>query len=383
MKISRDIIRSTRVLFPGLCLALFLLPAAGRAAAWYSAGPGELSSWRGEGIEAGGPRPEALQVRGGEELRLFSPPGLGIPAAERPYLRIRFRPLSPRYLRVFWIDGTGRPVLVPEAVQPPFDRHFHAFWIPLARGEEHRGAVETLGLVFGGRPGWVEIEAVEIRPFSTGAYLSDQLREFFLPRSFHPGTINSLFSPRIFNRPLIGLANQAALLAVLAGAAFYLKTRGKRGGRIALRTGLAFLLIWMTYDLRETYSHLLTAGEIHRDYVGPPPEEKTFPALGDFYSFVEFCRQNLPPSGAYDIIPREYWPYDCRLNYFLYPRHYLSERNRDYYAGRPLHYLVYNQPFYRFDREKSRVIAGDGRPVTGPGRLVARYNRDSFIFLED
>lgn len=369
-----------------LCLLASLWPAPGRAGDnWIRQfrTSEDFAAWRGEGIEAGGPGPAGLQVRGGETFRLISPPGLGIPAAERPYLRIRFQPYSPRYLRVFWIDRAGHTVPTSLVIQPPFDRRRHTFWIPLARGEEDRGTVETLGVAFGGHPGWVEIESVEIRPFSRGAYISDQVREFLLPRAFHPGTINSLPSPRIFNHSLVGGLNKAALVTFLAGAFFYLKYRGKRGRKVAFRAGLAFLLIWMVYDLRDAYSHLLTAREIHQDFVDPPPEKQTFPALGDFYRFVSFCREHLPPVGAYDILPRGYWPYDCRLNYFLYPRHYLSERNRDYYAGQPLHYLVYNQPAYRFDRERHLVVSGDGGPATRPGRLEARYNRDSFIFREE
>ncbi len=367
-----------------LPLLLFILtPVAGDTGDWHFADGGDFSAWRGEGIDAGGPVPGGIQVRGGEQFRLFSPPNLGIPAAEKPYLRIRFRPQSPRYLRVFWLDGAGRPVLVPEAVQPPFDRHFHTFWIPLAKGAKHRGTLETLGLIFGGHPGWVEIDSIEIRPFSFGGYLSDQLGELFLPRNLHPGTINSLHSPRIFNQSLIGWLNQAALLIILAGAILYFKSRGINSPRLAGRVGLALLILWLAYDLQETYSHLRTAEEIYRDYVKPPPEEKTFPALGDFYRFVSFCRENLPPAGPYEIIPRGYWPYDCRLNYFLYPRHYMWKRSQDYYAGRTLYYLVYNQPFYRFSAEKGRVVTAEGQPVTGSGRLVARYNPASFIFRED
>ena len=76
----------------------------------------QLKEWRGEGIETAGIYQGTFRVMGREQFQLTSPPNLKISPQEDPYLRVRFRSQSPRYLRVFWHPRAGNPVLVPEVV---------------------------------------------------------------------------------------------------------------------------------------------------------------------------------------------------------------------------------------------------------------------------
>ena len=370
------------------CLLFSFIPLyaeAGPTPDWYFSSAGNFTAWRGEGIEAGGPRPGGLQIMGGEELRLISPSGLGIPAAEKPYLRIRFRPQSPRYLRIFWIDGAGRPVLVPDAVQIPFDRNFHTRWIPLTEKREYRDTIERISLYFGGRPGWVEIDFIEVRPFSLSLYLSDQWREFWLSRHLHPGTINSLQSPQIFNKPFVTWLNKLLLIILVIGLIFYFKTKHSKRVKIATKIGLAVLIIWIIYDIRETYSMFTIAKDIYESYVKPPPAEKTFPALGDFYRMVDFAEKHIPLNESYNFY--QGWPFDCRLKYYLYPRRINCNTTSNIVPGEPTPYhLIYRNPEILYDPVSRRLISREGRNrtyISAPGRIISRMGPATYIFRED
>lgn len=347
----------------------------------------DFSAWKGEGIEAGGSGPGGFQVLGGEQFRLFSPAGLAVPGEVKPYLRIRLRVHSPRYFQVFRPDPDGRMVPAAKAVLPPLDFNFRTFWVPLAEGQNQGGGFERLALVFGGRPGWVEIDSIELRPFSLGLYLGDQWRGFLLPRRLGLGSINSLNGPRIFGKSFIGWLNILAIAVFLSAMVFYLRARGQGKIRIVLRAALVLLTVWMVYDVRESYSQYQTVKEIHDLYVKPPPGEKTFPALGNFYGFVDLCREVIPETAQYNFYSTPMWPFDCRIQYFLYPRGIKSSTWNRYLPGEEVAYhAVYQHPGIRHDRATGRLIRrgeAGGSFISPPGKILSRLDANSFIFLED
>ena len=382
MSSSRRII-STLILIL-LIPGSFALSASTDSLSWEFNTPEGIKGWRGEGIEGSRVQDGIFQIMGMEQFRLISPPHLGISVQDDPYLRIRFLFRSPRYLRVFWQPRSGKPVLVPEVIQPLFDRNFHTSWIHLANKLEYRDTIEQLGLIFGGRPGWVEIDSIEILPFSLSRYLLDQWSEFMAPRRLHPGAINSLQSPRLFNKSFISWINKLALIVLLIGIILYYKSAKNNRARIAVRTGLVILVFWIVYDLRDTYSQFKIVEEVHQAYVKPPPEAKTFPALGDFYRLVQFCREVIPEDAVFQLLPKPYWPFDCRIKYYLYPRHMESEKTKSFYGDNvPRYYIIYNDPQLTFDPDREQILDRTGKAISKKGKVIARYNRDSFIFLEE
>ncbi|MFH1038056.1 MAG: hypothetical protein V1789_05240 [PVC group bacterium] len=365
----------------------FLAAPCGRAASpdflsWDFSDPGQIKNWTGEGIEASRIERGAFQFLGGERVQLVFPPGLNIAAEKNPCLRIRLRTFSPRIAQVFWVPRA--PVRQIPAITLPqyFDRHFHSYWIDLADSLDWIGTIDRMGIVFGGNPGWIEIDSIEVRPFSLSDYLADQWREFWLPRSLHLGTINSLNSPRLFNKPFISWLNRLAVLVLLIGAILYYKASKANRIKIAARIGLAILALWIIYDVRETFSQFKIVEEIYQSYVKPPPEEKTFPALGDFYHFVEFCRKHIPDDAIFELLPYPYWPFDCRLKYFLYPARMEMEVGRSYFGKSwPKYFIVYQAPGIIFDSSSGRLMIQDGKTVfSEKGSLVARYDSGSFIY---
>ncbi len=341
-----------------------------------------LRGWRGEGVESRQFRGGLFQFSGKRDIRLLSPSGLGINAEENPYLRIRLRTYSPRVLRVFWV-APGRTGGLPFVTVPlRIDNRFHTYWVKLTTSPGWHGSIEQFGLTFSGRPGWIEIEVIEIGPFSPLQYLSDQWREFWINQDLHPGTINSLSSPLLFGKPLVNWLSYISALILFLGALFYLKASKNRKAKVAATVGLLLLVLWLIYDMRETYSQYQTADNIYLSYVRPPIEARSFPALGDFYRFVEFARSKIPEEAVFELLPRQNWPFDCRLKYFLYPRKVDSEDIQNYFKGSlPKYYLVYKTPSIIYKPLSGRLLTRDGNTVFAEkGSLIGRYDASSFIY---
>jgi len=353
---------------------------------WEFNAPEEIKGWRGEGVEGSRVQEGVFQIMGREQVQLISPSNLDIPIQPDPYLRIRYLFHSPRYLQVFWQPRSGKPVLLPDVIQPLFDRNFHTSWIPLTDKLEYRDTIEQLGLIFGGRPGWVEIDSIEVLPFSLGRYLQDQWREFMNPRRLHPGMINSLNSPALFDQSFISWCNKLALFVLVIGAIIYFRTKNNRI-RIAAMAGLAILVIWMIYDIRETYSQFQVAEEIHRTYIKPPAGEKTYPSLSDFYQLVSLVDNNIPSDAQYHFYQE--WPYDCRLKYFVYPRRINCDASSNIISSLPIPYhLIYRNPQIQYDAVSRRLRYQDLNTgmefyISNPGVITGWIDPGSYIFRED
>jgi len=368
----------------GICLALFcaVLPASARASSWEFDRPDDGRAWSGDGIAGAGVVGGSFRFWAQNQAVVFLP---GRAGPEDRYLRIRFRAFSPRLAGAFF-QGPGRPPEVLGEGTAVRDRRFHTVWFPLPPGAAE-GVPGRLGLFFNGAPGWVELDSVEIRPFSLPAYLSDGWREFMAPRPLHPGTVNSLNSPVLYGLPLIDWALAAAALAVLIGILCSIaRVRSGAGVRaVVIRTAAVLGAVWVLYDLREMYGMVELAGEVNRQFAAPPAREKNYPGLGDFYRLVDFAREHIPRDASYHFY--QGWPYDCRLIYYLYPRRLNCDTAANIVPGENIRYhLMYDNPEIVPDPVSRRLrLVGPGAPVfiSGPGRVVARMDENTYVFRED
>lgn len=211
--------------------------------------------------------------------------------------------------------------------------------------------------------------------------------EFWCPRELSVCSINSLESPALCGRSFARLLCMAAAMIFVTGAAFYLKAAPVGRLRIVTGMGTAVLILWLIYDFRETYGQFRIMEAIYRCYVKPPPADKTFSDMGNFYSFVDLCRKVIPPDAQFHFYSEPDWPYDCRMHYFLYPRRMASHT----YGSNTLdtkavpYYVVYDDPHIRYDPVGRRLHYDrpDGtRLVSKAGAIVAEFGRNSFIFLK-
>ncbi len=370
---------------------IFMLPQPVRAGPppvrWDFENPDQLSGWKGEGMENSSIRDGNLWIRAEDNLQLISPSGLQIPLRGKPHLVVRYRSHQPRFLRVFLLSGANQPVVMPTELPVFRDQRFHTVWVPLTGKEEYRSTtIEQVGIFFGGRRGWVEIDSIEIRPFSLIPYFRFQLEEFFYPKPFLLGTINSLRSRYLFNTSFVGWLNYAAVLALFIGVVTYLKSSGKKKIKIVNRIGITLLAIWILYDCQETFSQFQIVKMIHQSYLKPPPEEKKFPPLGDYYGFLELVKETVPPGGQYNFYSYPDWPFDARAKYFLYPRRAQSRTLHQVLKNEPIPYhVVYRHPGISYEPGSRRLVyldRGEKKFLSPPGEILAQFKKEGFIFRE-
>ena len=351
---------------------------------WTVRDRGELASWSGDGVQSSEVRNGALRMFGGERVHLVTPPDRLFSAAENPYLRLRLRTESPRWCQFFLEDASGRAHYSSFVVSLAPGDSPQTYWINAARSANWRGEIRRVGMLFSGHPGWLEFEYLQAGPFDLGAYLADNWRLFMQPRLLNLASINSLSPPFLFNSSLIAWLNSAAVPLLLIGVIIFLKSSRHARPPVALRLGLLVLLLWLAYDLRDTYAHYQTFREVHRSYVAPPPHECSYPQLGDFYRFVELCRRIIPPDSQYQFTSLSMWPFDCRINYFLYPRRINSDTWANIIPGRAIpYYLVYRHPMIHHDAVSGRLLQRDNDreiPITERGELLEFLGAHSLIF---
>jgi hypothetical protein len=379
-----------RNIIVALALPIFTIPGLVHAGedgytAWDFKDPGKLQGWIGDGIRDSGIDDGAFVLLGEKKVQLRFPPGLAINSEKDNYLRLRLRIYSPRLIQVFWATQRSGRQLPAIPFSPLLDQHFHTYWIDLSDSLEWIGKIDMMGLAFFGQPGRIDIDSIEIRPFSLTLYLSDQWNEFWLPRVLHLGTINSLTSPIILNKSLITWLSYIVALIFIITLLYYFREKGAQNRKSFLILGSGLLIIWIVYDLRETYSQFKMTEEIHKSYIKPPPDQKTYPALLDYYRFVDLCREHLPPDAQYHYY--KIWPFDCRIRYSLYPRRGNHDTFSNIIAGTPIPYhLVYQSPEVSYDPEGRQLLyrgSGESYFISAPGRIIARMNPDTFIFKEN
>jgi hypothetical protein len=239
-------------------------------------------------------------------------------------------------------------------------------------------------LVLGGGP---SASAAASYGFDTGAPVAahgdslSQWRVFWSPRELDISTINYLSSPMLCGGSFACLLGIVAAVVLIVGAAFYFKAKPVDRSRIVIGAGATILILWLVYDLRETYGQLKTMEEIYQTYVRPPPENKTFFTEGDFYRFVDLCCNRIPPDGRFRFYPEPVWPYDCRIRYFLYPRRMTSRA-----MEKAPYHLIYNDPHIQYDPVEYRLVYRGHKGtyyVSKTGAIIAGLDEYSFVFLEE
>jgi len=372
--------------WPGQAAVFLLALLAGAGKAGADVGWNFSSGNNGWIIREGAqeiPAPRGWAVAGAEKASLLSPGLTGLNAEENYVIRLRLRTDSPRRAVFFWqndageIDGTAfliRPSNSPRTLVADLGRH-----------PRWKGRILRTGISLEGPPGRVELHGLKISPFQLGKWLADQWRTFTAYRGLTPGTINGLSSPLLLGRPSALFFNGLAAAVLIAGALAAWRGGRQRRARYAALTGGVLLIVWISFDLRETREQAALVGEVCREFLAPPAAQRTFPGLGDLYRFADFCERHIPEGSVFELIPYPCWPYDCRLKYLLYPSLLLDPSSRRQLENvRPRYRVVRPNSDIFLDPGQNRLYSRrEGRFISGQGRLLARYGPGSFIFVEE
>ncbi|MBI5078641.1 hypothetical protein HZB08_01280, partial [Candidatus Saganbacteria bacterium] len=135
------------------------------------------------------------------------------------------------------------------------------------------------------------------------------------PRGREPDGFNFLVirSPRLFGRPFLSYLN-AFLIVILAGVVLL-------RSRINLRRPLLFILLslWVTLELSSLINNWISFQRDRRFWGKSPEEKRIMINPKDFYPFLKFADQQLPPKADLDISASGLYARSY-ADYYLYPR---------------------------------------------------------------
>lgn len=357
-------------------------PARGEYRADFAA-PGGTLGWEVRGAARQAAGPEGWAVAGSEQVVFLAPGALVLDSSRDRVFRLRLALGGPRGGALFWRNEYGETGQIP--LEPEREAGFQEIRADLGGAKAWRGRTGGFGLVFQGPPGGLVLAQAEFGPWNLGGWLADQAAGFWRKRPFNPGTINGLSSPPLLRRTFAWWLNLAALGLVLGSGALCLRAGVSRRRAIIAAAGGILLALWILSDLRETVEQARLVDEIASAYLLPPAEEKTFPGLGDFYRFVDFCREKIPAGAVFALVPYPYWPFDVRIKNLLYPSRMDDPSSSEYLKGEYPRYLaVYRRGDFALAEGGNRIVSiPGGTAASGEGRLVARYDPSSFIFREE
>lgn len=191
-------------------------------------------------------------------------------------------------------------------------------------------------------------------------------RDYFRVAPYSGFTVNLFPTPRIFHHS--AMAYFFPVILPLLGLALFTK----KYRRPAL---WGLLLFWLVTDLRMGYEFLNYQIVDYHTWIKPPGHERTLRIYGNFYSYIEWLKKNLPastPGVNFYYFGSPHLP--GILQYYLYPQLvYATGQNFSLYA-------IYERADIRFDAQASRLYQAD-QAFTPVGRVLAKYNDHSFIFI--
>ena len=78
---------------------------------------------------------------------------------------------------------------------------------------------------------------------------------------------------------------------------------------------IAWSVVWLFFFVRELVKD---EAKLYASLIGRPPEERRAVVVGrEFYEFILFCREHIPPGSSFDVEAS----YDASLDYFWFPYH--------------------------------------------------------------
>lgn len=186
---------------------------------------------------------------------------------------------------------------------------------------------------------------------SWGQKFIQPFQDYFRVAPYSAFTVNVFATPRVFGRS--AFIYFLPLFLILVAALFY----SPRFQRKAL---LGLLVLWLVTDARMSYEFLSYQITDYQTWVRPAAGQKTLRTYDDFYDFLNWLKQNLPPSTmAINFRTSDETHFPRIAQYYLYPimvSHGLDPASV---------HVVYRQPNMTY---------------SGPGTIIS-YEQDSFIFV--
>lgn len=252
-----------------------------------------------------------------------------------------------------------------------------------------RGPIRSIGFLL---PPHTQIllNRMDLMRWSPGEKLRSVLKTFFMPDEYRPYSINFVWGPVIGLNPVemhsvfLDLPPQqiyatyalnillVIILAILILWARYRVPAGQRKTAVIRAFAIVAIAVWILMDLRMGWEFLSWVRHDRSTYIAAPASSRTFRDRGQFYDFATFVKPYLSDRSSYIFFAEQAWPYLGNMRYLTYP----SIPGID---------VEHDDTWVIFGRGDVTLnefgqLAVDGSPVSEPGKILARFDDESFVF---
>ncbi|OGC04051.1 hypothetical protein A2276_05480 [candidate division WOR-1 bacterium RIFOXYA12_FULL_43_27] len=259
---------------------------------------------------------------------LVSPP-LYLEAADNDTIEIKFKSPLNQTVRILWV-GTFDNNLIPQK-QVEFEaKEKKAYVINLKhRNPLWDGTISRIILT-----PVLPIDSIKIKKGTLGDNLSSGIFEFFGPkgRAVVGSTINNIPASSFCGRSVNHYAYWIIFIAAIALTLLSLSRREREAGTKIVWT---VIVLWILLETNAWYNQI---NILKSDWPlwGKTLDEKRAEVTGaDFYNFLKFCDQKLPPGSKIQFETSAGY-FHSKATYYLYP-HRMVTKEADYC-------LVYREP---------------------------------------
>ncbi|MDX9893189.1 MAG: hypothetical protein RB292_02130 [Patescibacteria group bacterium] len=212
-----------------------------------------------------------------------------------------------------------------------------------------------------------DVVVKQIKLEAVGAGIVKQaVSDYWRMAPYSPYTVNLFPAPLIFGHP--GFIVFIPVLTVLILLVIYFQ-RWRKWALILL------VALWLITDLRMAYEFLNYHLVDYRSYLSPSTQVKSFRNYGDFYQFADWVESHCQGFSNFNFYSFGSSHLPRILTYLVYPLDVLPSGNQTKAT------VVYNRQDIKYNDQDSRLYNQQG-PITDPGEIIAVYNDDSFIFIE-
>lgn len=311
--------------------------ASGKGYGWDFERSSELSGWSAMNGRLGVYRGRLISDRSipgqsmpAKNLRLFSPPGLGIPASIN-ILSIRVRSRSSGIMQIMTSYGPKRKTIIDERYLSgaEVDQELRVYLGNPPSGADH---IRRLSFDFSAAVDGYSIEEIKFYRGSTAETLGALWDSFSSPQIISISTVNFISTPRLGS---IGLTLWLYLLTAALTAAFvFLYLRSGTGSAVPVGPGLrcgaaravtaGFVLAGILFTARMDYNWVSIFQHDRARLVGLENLERlkviNSEIDGEFFDFIGFLRQAVPEGEEVRPAARVSYNYIERMTrYYMLP----------------------------------------------------------------
>lgn len=374
------------LLWIGAVLSL-LLPLSTEAvtAVGYDLRPGLVNAqWEGKGAITLRQTENGMLLHSGAETGMFLTSN--VPAFSAEGISVVVTAKTRTSLQFVWLRDAGTvssiPLNVPAGNNQPmsFSIRQNPAWIM---------PIQSFGVRLPPNTD-ILLHRIDVVRWSLGEKIENALASLLTFDDYRPYSINFVWGPLLALNPIElhaiyrNLPPQEiyatyvlywGLMITLAGlmvfARFVIEAPKRRS--FIIRTFIITALgCWILLDLRMGSEFLSWVHADRATYIAAPESMREFRDRGRFYDFAAFAEPYVHDRNSYVFFSRQQWPYLGNMRYLTYPAIPGIGIDTDDT------WVIYDRPDMNVN-EQGQITIG-GKPVSGPGEILGRFDNESFVF---